>query len=44
MGFDIDVAKALAEAMGVEAEIINTAWDGIIPDCCQNSMILLFRQ
>lgn len=31
MGFDIDVAKALAEAMGVEAEIINTAWDGIIP-------------
>ena len=31
MGFDIDVARALAEEMGVEAEIINTAWDGIIP-------------
>lgn len=31
MGFDIDVAHAIAEELGVEAEIINTAWDGIIP-------------
>ena len=31
MGFDIDMAKGLAKEIGVEAEIINTAWDGIIP-------------
>ncbi len=31
MGFDIDMAKHLAKAMGVEFEPVNTAWDGIIP-------------
>ncbi len=31
MGFDVDMAKALAAAMKVEYEPINTAWDGIIP-------------
>ena len=31
IGFEIDVAKKLAEDMGVEAEFIPTAWDGIIP-------------
>ncbi|HEY5638585.1 MAG TPA: ABC transporter substrate-binding protein [Dehalococcoidia bacterium] len=30
-GVDIDLAKALAAALGVEAEFINTGWDGIIP-------------
>lgn len=30
-GFDIDLGKALAEAMGVEFQFINTAWEGIIP-------------
>jgi polar amino acid transport system substrate-binding protein len=29
-GFDIDIAKAIAAEMGVEAEPITTAWDGII--------------
>ena len=29
-GFDIDIAKALAKEMGVEAKPITTAWDGII--------------
>lgn len=29
-GFDIDIAKALANEMGVEAVGITTAWDGII--------------
>jgi polar amino acid transport system substrate-binding protein len=29
-GFDIDIANALAEKMGVEAAPITTAWDGII--------------
>ena len=31
MGFDIDMAKALAQAMKVKFEPVNTAWDGIIP-------------
>ena len=29
-GFDIDIAKALAKEMGVEAKPTTTAWDGII--------------
>ena len=31
VGFEPDVAAKLAEDMGVELEIIPTAWDGIIP-------------
>ena len=31
IGFDIDVAKEMAKAMGVKFEPVNTAWDGIIP-------------
>ena len=31
VGFDIDVAKEMAKAMGVKFVPINTAWDGIIP-------------
>ncbi|WP_022665477.1 transporter substrate-binding domain-containing protein [Desulfospira joergensenii] len=31
MGFDIDLGKALAKAMKVKYEPVNTAWDGIIP-------------
>jgi len=31
MGFDIDLAKALAKSMGVKFVPVNTAWDGIIP-------------
>lgn len=31
VGFEIDVAKQLAEDMGVEVEFVPTAWDGIIP-------------
>jgi len=30
LGLDVDLGEALAEAMGVEAEFINTGWDGII--------------
>jgi len=31
VGFEIEVAKALAEDLGVAAEFVPTAWDGIIP-------------
>jgi polar amino acid transport system substrate-binding protein len=31
VGFEIDVAKKLAEEMGVKLESLPTAWDGIIP-------------
>jgi polar amino acid transport system substrate-binding protein len=31
VGFEIDVAKKLAQDMGVEIEFIPTAWSGIIP-------------
>jgi polar amino acid transport system substrate-binding protein len=31
VGFEVDVAKKLAEDMGVGVELVPTAWDGIIP-------------
>ncbi len=31
VGFDVDIARQMAKAMGVKLEIVNTAWDGIIP-------------
>ena len=30
-GLDIDIARAIAEALGVEIEFINTGFDGLIP-------------
>ncbi len=29
IGFDVDVAKALGEVLGLKVEFINTSWDGI---------------
>ncbi len=31
VGFDADMAKRMAKAMGVKLELVSTAWDGIIP-------------
>lgn len=31
IGFDVDLAKALAKSMGVELVLVNTDWAGIIP-------------
>ena len=31
VGFDVDMTAAMAKAMGVKVEYVNTNWDGIIP-------------
>ncbi|MDR1976453.1 MAG: transporter substrate-binding domain-containing protein [Campylobacteraceae bacterium] len=31
IGFDVDMAKAMADAMGVKLKLIPTEWDGLIP-------------
>ena len=31
VGFDVDMAKYMAKALGVKLKLINTAWEGIIP-------------
>jgi polar amino acid transport system substrate-binding protein len=31
IGFDVDMGKRMAKAMGVKLELVSTAWDGIIP-------------
>lgn len=31
VGFDVDLAKAVSEELGVKANFIPTAWDGILP-------------
>ena len=31
IGFDVDMSKHMAKAMGVDLELVSTAWDGIIP-------------
>lgn len=36
IGFDVDMAKRMAKAMGVKLEIVSTPWDGIIPALLTN--------
>eukprot|EP00487_Bulimina_marginata_P010867 TRINITY_DN6064_c0_g1_i1.p1 TRINITY_DN6064_c0_g1~~TRINITY_DN6064_c0_g1_i1.p1 ORF type:complete len:107 (-),score=20.64 TRINITY_DN6064_c0_g1_i1:48-320(-) len=36
VGFEIDVAKRLAEDSGWKVEFVPTAWDGIIPSLLSN--------
>jgi len=31
LGFDIDLIKAVGAAADMEVQIVNTAWDGLIP-------------
>jgi len=41
VGFDIDMAKAMAKAMGVKFVPVNTAWDGIIPSLITNKFDII---
>ncbi len=41
VGFDMDMAKEMAKAMGVKFVPINTAWDGIIPALTTNKFDII---
>lgn len=41
IGFDIDMGKKMAEAMGVKWVPVNTAWDGIIPSLMTNKFDII---
>ncbi len=41
MGFDVDMGKEMAKAMGVKYVPVNTAWDGIIPALITNKFDIL---
>jgi polar amino acid transport system substrate-binding protein len=41
VGFDIDIAKEMAKAMGVKFVPVNTAWDGIIPALLTNKFDII---
>ena len=41
IGFDVDMAKRMAKAMGVELELVSTAWDGIIPALLTNKFDII---
>lgn len=47
LGFDIDLIRAIGQAAGMEVQIVNTAWDGLIPglltgnyDCIMSAMTI----
>ena len=47
IGFDVEMGKAIAEKMGLKAEFVDTAWDGIFPgvdtgkyDCIMSSVTI----
>jgi polar amino acid transport system substrate-binding protein len=41
VGFDVDVAKEMAKAMGVKFVPVNTQWDGIIPSLITNKFDII---
>ncbi len=41
IGFDVDMAKRIAKAMGVKLELVSTAWDGIIPSLLTNKFDMI---
>ena len=36
IGFDIDIGKELGKLLGLEVEVVNTAWDGIFEGLGKN--------
>jgi len=41
VGFDVDMAKLMAKEMGVELELVPTAWDGIIGSLVTNKFDII---
>jgi polar amino acid transport system substrate-binding protein len=41
IGFDVDVARHMAKAMGVRLELVSTPWDGIIPALITNKFDII---
>ena len=41
IGFDVDMVREMAKAMGVKLELVNTSWDGIIPGLLSNKYDLI---
>ncbi|MFH2130273.1 MAG: transporter substrate-binding domain-containing protein [bacterium] len=41
IGFDVDMTTAMAKAMGVKVEYVNTNWDGIIPALTTNKFDII---
>jgi polar amino acid transport system substrate-binding protein len=41
VGFDVDMAKIMAKEMGVELELVPTAWDGIIGSLLTNKFDII---
>ncbi|MDC0335491.1 transporter substrate-binding domain-containing protein [Pseudodesulfovibrio sp.] len=41
VGFDVDMVTEMAKAMGVKLELVNTAWDGIIPALLSNKFDII---
>lgn len=41
IGFDVDMVKRAAKAMGVKLELVSTAWDGIIPALLTNKFDMI---
>jgi len=41
VGFDVDMAKLMAKEMGVELELVPTAWDGIIGSLITNKFDII---
>jgi polar amino acid transport system substrate-binding protein len=47
LGFDLDLIRAIGDAIGMDVQIVNTAWDGLIPglitgnyDCIVSAMTI----
>lgn len=41
VGFDVDLAKAIGEAMGYEVVYLNLAWDGLIPSLLNKNIDMI---